>query len=274
MLLPVTFHQTFIPERRYIAALLGYAALGLQGTLSEISEHTRIPMGKSSGKALATLDYARGMGLVELADTRGRSIRRPVLTPFGNTVFAHDRFMGEQVTQWLAHMNLCCPCNGAVAWHEVFAKGRAVLGHRFTLAELEAYLAGVFGEARSRTGPLVRAYLENEALAKSAVLNVDGDVVIRQKAPLLEEYAIPYSAYVLSLMDCLFPGQNQVTLMDFNARAFWFNTCLWSHSDIEAAFAMIEHTGYISVDRQMQPWIIERRASANEVWPLTYSEIA
>ena len=274
MLLPVTFHQTFIPERRYIAALLGYAALGLQGTLPEISEQTRIPMGKSSGKALATLDYARGMGLVELADTRKRSMKRPLLTPFGDTVFAHDRFLGEQITQWLAHMSLCSPCTGAVAWHQVFAKGRAVLGHRFTFGELEAYLAGIFGEARSRTGPLVRTYLENEALAKSAVLDIEDDVVVRQKAPLLEEYAIPYSAYVLSLMDCLFPGQNQVTFMDFNARTFWFNTCLWSHSDIEAAFAMIEHTGYISVDRQMQPWIIERRASANEVWPLTYSEIA
>ena len=66
-MLPLNFHKTFIPERRLIAALLEYAALNKQGSYQDIASETSIPMGKSSGKVPAILDYARGMGLVELS---------------------------------------------------------------------------------------------------------------------------------------------------------------------------------------------------------------
>ena len=49
-MLPLNFHQTFVPERRLITALMEYAASGQEGTLYQMSEQTGIPMGKSSGK--------------------------------------------------------------------------------------------------------------------------------------------------------------------------------------------------------------------------------
>ena len=121
-MLPINFHQTFIPERRYVSSLLQYAASGSKGTLDEIAEQTGIPMGKSSGKAHATIDYARGMNLIELASLEEKLVKKPTLTSFGAIVYAEDRFLGEQVTQWIAHMNLCSSYTGARAWHEVFAK--------------------------------------------------------------------------------------------------------------------------------------------------------
>ena len=51
-MLAVNFHKTFIPERRLITDLMGYAALGQRGTFQEISADTGIPMGKSNGKVL------------------------------------------------------------------------------------------------------------------------------------------------------------------------------------------------------------------------------
>ena len=60
--LPVTFHQTFTPERAHIAALLRYAASGKTGTDPEISAETGIPTGASSRKVPAMLDYCQGMG--------------------------------------------------------------------------------------------------------------------------------------------------------------------------------------------------------------------
>jgi len=62
--LPVTFHQTFLPERAHISALLKYAASGKAGTDQEIFTETGAPTGQSSGKVPAMLDYCTGMGLL------------------------------------------------------------------------------------------------------------------------------------------------------------------------------------------------------------------
>jgi hypothetical protein len=131
-MLPLNFHKTFIPERRLIAALLEYAALNKQGDYQNISKETGIPMGKSSGKVPAILDYARGMGLLILENEQAGSIKKPVLTSFGKVVYLEDKFLGEKMLQWLVHMNLCRNDIGAKTWHEVFAKGRSILGTAFT----------------------------------------------------------------------------------------------------------------------------------------------
>lgn len=273
-MLPVNFHKTFIPERRLIAALLEYAALGKQGSYKEISLDTGIPMGESSGKMPAILDYARGMGLIELANDRPSSIKKPVLTSFGKVVYLEDKYLGEPMVQWLAHMNLCRSDIGAKTWHEVFAKGRGILGSSFTKLQLEDYLVSICGPGNDRTGPLVLTYVEEAALGRSRVLTVEEERVTRKKAPVLDVYAIPYSAYILSLMEVFFPGQDQVAFSEFNSKTFWFDICLWNRSDIEYVFSLIERKGFISIDRQMQPWIIERKVSADHVWPHIFDDMA
>ena len=49
-MLSLSFHLTFAPERRYLAALLEYAALGKSGSMREMADDTGIPMGESTGK--------------------------------------------------------------------------------------------------------------------------------------------------------------------------------------------------------------------------------
>lgn len=273
-MLPINFHKTFIPERRLIAALLDYAALGKEGNFIEISSETGIPMGKSTGKVPAILDYARGMGLIELVNKKASSKKKPVLTSFGKVVYWEDKFLGEQIIQWLAHMNLCRSDIGAKTWYEVFAKGRNTLGTNFTRRQLEDYLISVCGAGKDRTGPLVSAYTEDAALGRSRVLAVAGEKVTRKKAPILDAYAVPYSAYILSLLEAFFPGQGQVTFSDFNSTTLWFDVCLWNQSDIEYVFSLVEQKGYISIDRQMHPWVIEKKAMADEVWPHICDDMA
>jgi hypothetical protein len=273
-MLPVNFHKTFIPERRLIAALLDFAALGKRGTLKEISAETGIPMGEYNGKVPAILDYAKGMGLIELDNKKGSSIKKPVLTSFGKAVYLEDKFLGEKMVQWLAHMNLCRNDIGAKTWNAVFAKARNILGTSFTKRQLEDYLTGVCGPGKDRTGPLVLTYTDDAALGRAGVLAAAGDNLTRKKAPVLDEYAIPYSAYILCLMETFFPGQGQVTSTDLNGKTLWFDICLWNQSDVEQVFSIVERKGYISIDRQMQPWIIEKNALADEVWPHIWDDIA
>lgn len=271
-MLSLYFHQTFIPERRLIAALLDYAAAGKEGTLKEISSETGIPMGKSSGKTPAILDYACGMGLIELVNKK--TGKKPLLTSFGKIVYKEDKFIGEKIIQWLAHMNLCRSDIGATAWRAVFAEGRNILGASFLKNQLEDYLISVCGPGKERTGPMIQTYLEDAAMARAGVLGLDHDQIERKKAPILDGYAIAYSAYILSLLENFFLGQNQVTITDFNEKTLWFDICLWNQSDIECLLTLVELKNFISIDRQMQPWIIEKKASSDDVWPYLFDEIA
>ncbi len=273
-MLPINFHRTFVPERHLIGALLHYAALGKQGTYQEISAETGIPMGESTGKVPAILDYARGMGLVELGNGVKGAVRRPVLTALGRAVYSDDRYLGQRVTQWIAHMNLCRPDIGAQAWRSTFSQGRRVLGASFTRDQLERYLVAIFGPGNGRTGPIVRTYTDDAALGRAGVLVAPGELIERRKAPLLETYAAAYSGVLLTLMEALFPGRGQVTMPELSETTLWLDTCLWSQEDVEQVSLLLDRRGFVSLDRQMRLWIVEKRAAADSVWSHIFDDIA
>lgn len=118
--LPRNFHKSFKPERQYINALLRFAAAGKSGSYQEIASETGIPMGVSSGKVPAIIDYCRGMGLIRLTGSNRTSIKKPDLTPFGRIVLLEDPFLKLNITQWVAHLNLCSPLCGAEVWYQTF----------------------------------------------------------------------------------------------------------------------------------------------------------
>ncbi|WP_054693284.1 DUF4007 family protein [Syntrophomonas palmitatica] len=272
-MLPINFHKTFIPERHFIAALLDYTALGKGGTLQEIAADTGIPMGKTNGKVPAILDYARGMGLIEVHTGSEKGVKVPKLTSLGRAVYMEDKYLGEAVTQWIVHMNLCRSDIGALAWNAVFNNGRSMLGGHFDKQQLEDYLVGICGPGNDRTGPLLRVYLEDAALERTRAIELNGDTVVRSKAPLLDFYAVPYSAFVLDLMESYFPKQNQVTLADLQNATGWLDICFWKEADIETVCLLMERKGYITIDRQRQPWIIEKLSRAEEIWPHIWDDL-
>jgi hypothetical protein len=209
------------------------------------------------------------MGLVESGRARQADCQSLALTAFGRAVYSEDRYLGAPLTQWLVHMNLCRGDIGARAWRAVFAEGRSILGNSFTRVQLESYLTGMFGPGRSRTGPLVKTYIDDAALGRAGVLAMSGELVSRQPMPILDEYSLAYSATIAALIEALYPGQTQVTLSDLKG-SLWFDAALWSDSDVEQVCALLDRQGYVTVDRQMRPWILEMRANADRIWPLVY----
>ncbi len=271
-MLALNFHKTFISERRLIASLLEYAALGRKGDLHQISEETGIPMGRHTGKTPAILDYCIGMGLVSVEIEKG--IRRPILTPFGGTVFLNDGMLTKKLTQWLVHLNLCRSDIGAVAWNKVFVDATEILGSEFTTEQLEEYLVSHFGKSRrSRTGPLLSVYNDDAAFARARIIQLNGNRVTRNKAPVVSRWAKAYSALVLELFEAFFPDEYQVTITDFSHATGLFKMCCWSDMDQEVIFMNVERTGFLAIDRQIRPWIIEKRTSSALVWPHIYTNI-
>ena len=178
--LPRNFHKTFKPERRYLNAMLRYAASGQEGDHQAIAAATGIPTGASSGKVPAILDYCRGMGLLRLVGTERSAVKKPDLTPFGRIVLLEDPYLKTNVSQWIAHFNLCSPATGADVWYGVFCGGSQGLGMSFTRAALEEHLSATYGvDKGGLIGPLVGMYEDEAAFKLCGALSetVDGAIL-------------------------------------------------------------------------------------------------
>lgn len=273
--LPLRFHQTFIPEKKYITALLKYTASGSEGTDQEISASTGIPVGRSSGKVPAMISYARGMGLITVAIGSRKGSKRPELTDFGRSVLLEDPDMGETLSQWLAHLHLCRRDGGAEIWHLTFGKAFDVLGSEFSENDLEGYLAGIFQKrSRSLIGPMIRMYLEPAAFQNARIISKEKNWIKRNAAPILNGYAAGYAALFLSLWDRHFPKARQVTATDFESVTFWRRLCNWDDRQMETVLEMLFDKGAIDVDRQVRPWILSRKSGVQHYWRMLYDDLA
>lgn len=274
--LSVSFHQTFIPERQYIADLLRFVATGQTGTDQDISAQTGIPVGKSSGKVPAIISYCSGMGLIDVYKKTGIGEKGFEFTPFGRAVLLEDINLSEELTQWLVHLHLCRVNGGAETWYLCFNKGYKVLGMDFTEGELNDFLERNCGKRnKSLIGPLIRTYEESAAFKIAhALVRHNSNMLRRSPAPLLAGYRNGYSAFFLLLWEEFFPIDRQVTTADFEKLVHWQEMCGWNQRQAENALDMMQDAGAITIDKQMKPWILTRNAEAKQFWTTIYDELA
>lgn len=274
--LSVSFHQTFIPERQYIASLLRFVAAGQTGTDQDISEQTGIPVGKSSGKVPAIINYCSGMGLIKVQRIPGTGEKAFEFTPFGRAVLLEDSNLSEELTQWLAHLHLCRWNGGAEIWYLSFTKGYSVLGLEFAEQELTEFLERNCGKHnKSPIGPLIRTYEESASFQIAHVLaRQGGNVLKRFPAPLLSGFHNGYSAYLLSLWEENFPDHRQITTTDLESTVHWQKMGGWNQRQNETVLDMMQDAGAITIDKQMKPWVLSRLKEAKDFWTSMYDELA
>ncbi len=273
--LPVTFHQTFIPERAHLSALLTFAASEKDGTDQEISAETGIPTGQSSGKVPAMVDYGRGMGLFQRERLKQPGQQRLSLTGFGRTVLLEDKNLSEELTQWLAHLMLCRQQGGAEVWFLSFGNSADVLGMEFSAETLEQYLTGIVGtRKRSLIGPLIGMYAEAAAFKKAGALAQARTMLRRMPAPVLSGFAPGYAAVLLTLWETHFPKERQVTLTDFEAATYFQRLCGWNDRQYAQMLEMIASNRAILLDKQMRPWVLNRQTESASCWRSVYAELA
>lgn len=273
--LPRNFHRTFKPERQYINALLRFAASGGEGDVQAIGAATGIPTGASSGKVAPILDYCRGMGLIVLTNDARSSIKKPILTTFGRAVLIEDPFMTTAVSQWLAHMNLCSPLTGADVWYQTFVAGSEVLGKAFDRVELERYLSIAFRVEKAwLIGPMIGTYEDEAAFKTCGALGEDGGKVRRKQAPVSEEMARGYGAWILGLMAVHFPTLRQVPVTDLDQVAGWHTIPGWDVAARQRVLELVARKGLIDVDRHMEPWLVAGAVSTEQAWKKIYDDLS
>lgn len=272
--LPRNFHKSFKPERQYINAMLRFAAAGTSGDYQAMATDTGIPMGSSSGKVPAILDYCRGMGLIILSGSDRSAIKTPQLTPFGRIVLLEDPFLKMDVTQWIAHLHLCGPLIGAEVWFQTFFNGTQSLGMRFERSKLESYLGLTLGVDKSGLiGPMVGMYEDEAALKTCGVLSEASGSITRVPAPLHDEFGYGYGAWLLQVMADHFPKNSQISTTELDAKAGWRTIPGWDVGTHQRILEMIERKGLIEVDRHMEPWLIRPKHKLESAWKQIYDDL-
>jgi len=268
------FHKSFKPERHYINYLLRFAATGKAGDFQEIARQTGIPVGSSSGKVPAIIDYCRGMGLITLAGNKPSSVKQPVPTMLGNIVLQEDPFLKAELTQWICHLNLCKVIGGAEAWHATFFHGRDKLGMEFTRESLEMHLKRVLNtDTSGLIGPMVGMYEDEASFGACAALSEEKNTIRRRAAPIGEEYAYGYGAWLLQLAQDHFPKQDQISILDLNTEAGCRDVPGWNIDSFQQVLSLMESKGILRVDRQMQPWLIQAKIRPEQALKSLYDDL-
>lgn len=271
------FHLTFIPEKQYLGAMLKYAANSGVYEMHAIASETGIPTGKSSGKAIPTADYAVGMGLVRLQQVGEKKEKRYniVLTNFGRAVYLGDRFLQEELTQWIAHLYLCNKSFGAELWYQMFWNGALSFGNSFLYDDFLKWMITETGanDAAKALSPTFRMYEEPASFMTCAAVRLDNALVIRRKAPIQDAYAIGYAAWLSDLMER--SGrltENQLTVDDLEDTCGFRSVTGWTLSESQQMLRLMEDKGLISIDRHMQPLIVCFKLSSAQLWARLYEE--
>lgn len=271
------FHLTFIPEKQYLGAILKYAANSGRYDLQAIADETGIPTGKSSGKAIPSADYAVGMGLARLqqfGEKRDKQFN-VVLTNFGRAVYLGDRFLQEELTQWLAHMYLCNKFQGAELWYQLFWNGSATFGHEFLYEEFLKWVTTEIGanDAAKALSPTFRMYGEAASFAICGAVRLEGSCVVRKKAPIDPTYAFGYAAWLCDLLEQSgMSTEDQLTVDDIEDVCGFRSITGWSLAESQEVLSIIEDKGLISIDRHMQPWIVCFNMGSAQLWTRLYEE--
>ena len=272
--LPRNFHRTFKPERQYIAAMLRFAASGKEGDYQYIASATGIPTGSSSGKVPAIIDYCKGMGLIHLTGQARSAIKKFDLTAFGRIVLLEDPYLKVNISQWIAHLNLCGPFTGADVWYQTFFPGTQSLGMSFDRAKIESYLSLIYGTNKANLiGPLIGMYEDDAAFRICGVLSESSGTVTRKPAPINDEFGYGYGAWMLQLIANYFPKSGQVSTAELDACAGWRTIPGWDVSSHQHVLELIERKGLIEVDRHMEPWLLHSKASLEATWKRIYDDL-
>ena len=268
------FHLTFIPERQYINAFLRFSASGEEGNYQEIAKKSGIPMGKSSGKVPAILNYCKGMGLITLNESYKKGSKKPELTTFGRTVLLNDPFLKEEVTQWICHLNLCDPISGADTWYQCFLKGKNILGMNFSMEAVKEYISVIYKTNRTNmVNPMIRMYQDDSSFHNCNALQQETDIIVRKKAPISDEFARAYGAWILNLIIKYFSDQNQVSTKALEEQAGWLSITWWNPSDLVSVLELTQRKGLIETDRTMDPWLLSPIKKSDEAWKEIYEDM-
>ena len=270
----INFHQTFKPERQYIASLLDYSKnnSGFHSA-KEISLETGIPTGESSGKVIPHIEYAKYMGLLCFELQNGKY--ELTLSNLGRIVIQEDPGFMEELTVLICHGMLLRPVNGASVWSRtfinVFPKYDTEISIEQCIKELEVF----FGDKikQKNFAPFLGSY--EEFFDFFDIFELDKSrtsIVFKNKLPISNDFVFVYAYLLFKYWDEQFCNNNEITADEFELLNF-SKVFRWSKEETYKVLEMLNDRNILRLNRQMSPYTILRLETEETLLNKLYSEL-
>lgn len=266
----LNFHQTFRPEKQYIAAILELAEDATVRTVKEISSLTGIPNGESSGKVEPHIIYATYMGLISYEKKDGGySLSR---TPLGETIYMEDPGLQENLTVLVCHSMMQRDNDGAPLWSTIIKRimplYRTGIKKEMLLKELVAPFAG-----KATTKNIAPFFGSFESFFDSMnLLSEEGDSIRINSLQYDKEFIYAYAIAFLTYWNEMYPGQDEITSIQMDELHFG-EVFGW---DMQLEYEVLENLadkGIIRMNRQLMPYTILKLTEIEDLYCRLFSEL-
>ncbi|MFR2887298.1 DUF4007 family protein [Clostridium butyricum] len=259
------FHQTFQPQRIYIANILELAYSNYQGTKEDISKISGIPTGKFSGKVIPHIKYACYMGLINYS--LNKSIYTLSATEVGKKVYENDKSLSLNITKLICHYNMCDFKDGAPQWSYLFKV--------FKTQEISEFKIKTLNEVASHDiqKNVDFAIISKVYSSKQNEDNILNGIGLKEqnktfyfaKVEYRFEYIYVYAYSLLHIWEEYRADSNQITIGMLINELKWNNIFGISQEDALDIIDELEELGIIKVNKQMDPVLIQRLNSCKNM---------
>lgn len=266
----LNFHQTFRPEKHYIAAILELAGDQKFRTVKEISMFTGIPVGERSGKVEPHIFYANYMGLINFEKKKGKySLTRSAI---GEIVFMEDPGFQEILTELICHSMIVREESGAKVWFSVFRNvmPRYKLGIKKSLIIKELNILLENKVTSKNIAPFFGSY--DSFFDNLSIVFDDGELIKILSNPYHREYIYVYAIALLIYWKEKYPDQDEITSDQLNALCFG-NVFGWDAQEEYEVLEYLSDNGIIRLNRQLMPYTILKLVKCEELIDNLYSEL-
>jgi len=268
----LNFHQTFAPEREYLSKLLDLANGMSPMTKEEIFQQTGIPTGKSSGKVEPHIKYAIFMGLVTDKAENGTHILER--TAFGEIVYKVDPHLLEPLTLLVCHYNICNPLSGAALWKFLFQKAIPTFGLSIKQDTLANAASIEFAVSKVNLTPLKVCYTTEKCLGSIGLLEVLPDKVWKFKSiPYKSDFRYVYVYTLLKTWEELLNDRMELTIDELITYLNWNQPFIWDERTVINILDALSEIGVLTLNKQLTPITIIRRATSDEALANLYRYI-
>lgn len=266
----LNFHQTFRPEKQYIAAILELAEDATVRTVKDISSLTGIPNGESSGKVEPHIIYATYMGLISYEKKDGGySLSR---TPLGEIIYMEDPGLQENLTVLVCHSMMQRDNDGAPLWSTIIKKimplYRTGIKKEMLLKELVAPFDG-----KATTKNIAPFFGSFDSFFDSMnLLSDEGDSIRINSLQYDKEFIYAYAIAFLTYWNEMYPGQDEITSIQMDELHFG-EVFGW---DMQLEYEVLEHLadkGIIRMNRQLMPYTILKLTEIEDLYCRLFSEL-
>ena len=256
----VDFHKTFTPQEQYISKILELAKELYSGNKEEISKITGIPTGKTSGKVIPHIRYAKYFGLIDYVKEKTNFSLS--LTPLGKIVFEEDKYLFEKNIKLMCHYNIADKTDGAPIWVFLYHALPFRFDEEISFEMVDKRKEDFFGRSDVKLDVVRKAYSDEFMRCTSLMTFDKGLVFVSQIAE--SQYNAVYAYLLLNTWEKYLPKEKEITVNKLIEDLAWGKRLGFQDDEMMLVLDELADEGYISLNKQLYPCtVIKMEESEN-----------